>query len=71
MKRTMLNRLQVFINDNWQWVFCWNDRTGIVTTKDAYAALPGTAIDYFQNKSNCKFRVYSGSYGKGPGYIVI
>jgi hypothetical protein len=43
--------LQVFKNDNWEYVFCYNHLKGIVTTKDRHKSLNAQYdLDYFRNK---------------------
>jgi len=54
--------LQVFLNGQWEYVFCRNEtRENPVTTKTRAKALPGRAIDYFQTHfGNHDFRIEHG-----------
>ena len=59
-----MKKLQVFKSNTWQYVFCHNPQTGIVTTKDKKRALPPSAIwakddlAYFSNKyGSSQFRL--------------
>ena len=52
------NRLQVFKDDKWQYVFCHNKRFGIITTADKNKALKGRDFDHFSNHfSNHQFKI--------------
>ena len=61
MKRK--NRLQVLFDEKnpnceWEYVFCYDQWSQIVTTKDYRKALKGYDLDFFQNKyGNYHFRV--------------
>jgi hypothetical protein len=51
MLKSNQKALQVFKNNNWEFVFCYNHSTGIVTTKDRRKALNAEYdLDYFRNK---------------------
>jgi len=51
-----MRKLQVWMVDAWQYVFCYSEMDGIVTTKDRKFALPQKAIwaeddlRYFSNR---------------------
>jgi len=50
-------KLQVFKDGQWQYVFCRNPLTGIVTTKDRKKALDDHALAYFKKHfGNNQFR---------------
>lgn len=54
----MKQRLQVKLDNKWQYVFCYNPITGIVTTERKEAALDQRDLEYFQNKfGNNEFRL--------------
>lgn len=51
-------KLQIKTPEGWQYVFCHNDRDGVITTKDSTKALPAEAMLYIQSKhGNDIFRV--------------
>lgn len=51
-------RLQVFKDNCWQYVFCYNRQYGIIVTDDRKKALKERDLEYFQNKyGNNTFRV--------------
>lgn len=51
-------RLQILINDKWEYVFCHNEVQGIITTKDRRKALKPRDLDYFENNfANDWFRL--------------
>jgi hypothetical protein len=51
-------KLQVLLNNNWEYVFCHNDLTGIVTTKIRSKAIDHHGLNYFRNKyGNYHFRI--------------
>ena len=56
MKKTVL---QVFLNGQWRYVFCRNERQrDPVTTDDKKKALGADAMEYFQGKyGNHEFRL--------------
>lgn len=50
--------LQVKRGDNWLWVFCYNERDGVITTDRKAKALPARALETFEKKyANEIFRV--------------
>lgn len=51
-------RLQVFKDNRWQYVFCYNRQYGIIVTDNPLKALKERDLSYFQSKySNYAFRV--------------
>jgi len=53
-----IKRLQVFMDGQWEYVFCHNPNTGLVTTKHREKAIKGEGLDYFKSKyGNHEFRV--------------
>lgn len=53
-----MSRLQVLIGDKWEYVFCSNDKDGIVTCKSKNNALRGRDLEYFKAKyANNEFKV--------------
>ena len=52
-----MTKLQVKIGDQWEYVFCRNKVTGVVTTTNRKAALHGQAKAYFERYfANHEFR---------------
>ncbi len=50
--------LQIKLNGKWQYVFCYNPQTGIVTTGRRETALNERDLEYFKNHfGNNEFRV--------------
>lgn len=50
-------KLQVFLNNKWEWVFCRNDRQ-IIPTKEKSKSLPSSALPYFQRHfAEHKFKI--------------
>ena len=57
-KRTERMKVQVFKDNEWKWVFCSNDRDGVITCKSKGLALKARDLSYFENKyQNHKFRL--------------
>ena len=54
-----MHRLQVYKDNKWQYVVCYNDRSlEIITTNNHLEALPKEALDFFVSKfGSYKFRV--------------
>ena len=49
-----MKKLQVKINNEWKYVFCRNERTGLVLTENPANAIHGDkdSLKYFQSKFN-------------------
>jgi len=59
-----MKKLQMEVNGEWKFVFCYNERDGVITTDNKSKAIPKYAIDgesdleYFSNKyGNNVFRL--------------
>ncbi|MFH1379253.1 MAG: hypothetical protein ABII23_03130 [bacterium] len=53
-----IKRLQVFINGQWDYVFCHNPSTGIIITKHREKAIKDHGLEYFKGKyGNHEFRL--------------
>jgi hypothetical protein len=54
----MKYKLQVFKDNKWQYVFCYNRQFGIITTEDSRKALGKRDLDFFREKfGNDSFRI--------------
>ena len=53
-----MKKLQVLKDNKWQYVFCYNELRGIITTENYKKALGARDLGHFQNRfANDQFRL--------------